>query len=198
MSVSVNIKLLRQQKNLTQKELGDILHVSNKTISKWENGRGLPDIETIKRIAEVLNVKVLDIVDDFNTETDREAIKNDKKKNKLYSFIRANKSYIALFFIYNFYWYIWPIQKVITFMKEGSLKSIFTAITAVPGMVFILYQYVFKYYLVIPFIVYLVYRLFTSKNKRLQHIVCLVLLILYLFLYKYIGFLFNEFPFPFE
>lgn len=54
MSVSVNIKLLRQQKNLTQKVLGDILHVSNKTISKWENGRGLPDIETIKRIAEVL------------------------------------------------------------------------------------------------------------------------------------------------
>lgn len=198
MSVSVNIKLLRQQKNLTQKELGDILHVSNKTISKWENGRGLPDIETIKRIAEVLNVKVLDIVDDFNTETDREAIKNDKKKNKLYSFIRANKSYIALFFIYNFYWYIWPIQKVMTFMKEGSLKSIFTAITAVPGMVFILYHYVFKYYLVIPFIVYLIYRLFASKNKRVQHIVCLVLLILYLFLYKYIGLLFSEFPFPFE
>ena len=37
------IKTLRENMNLTQKELADILDVSDKTISKWETSRGYPD-----------------------------------------------------------------------------------------------------------------------------------------------------------
>lgn len=38
------IKTLREQKNCTQQQLADQLHLSAKTISKWETGKGLPDI----------------------------------------------------------------------------------------------------------------------------------------------------------
>ena len=38
------IRTLREQKALTQKQLAQRLNVSDKTISKWETGRGLPDI----------------------------------------------------------------------------------------------------------------------------------------------------------
>ncbi len=42
------IKELRQKRHLTQMELGSLLNVSDKTISKWETGKGLPDITLIE------------------------------------------------------------------------------------------------------------------------------------------------------
>ena len=50
------IKERRTQLHLTQKELADLLHVSNKTISRWETGSGYPDIETIPHLAKILEL----------------------------------------------------------------------------------------------------------------------------------------------
>lgn len=55
------IKNLREQKGITQKELAEKLCVSDKTISKWETGRGLPDISIIAELAEALNVSVTEL-----------------------------------------------------------------------------------------------------------------------------------------
>ena len=41
------IRILREKRKLTQKELAEIIHVSDKTISKWETDKGLPDISMI-------------------------------------------------------------------------------------------------------------------------------------------------------
>jgi len=56
------IKELREKKKLTQKQLGDILQVSDKTISKWETDRGLPDIGLISHLAEALGVSVAELL----------------------------------------------------------------------------------------------------------------------------------------
>ena len=45
---------LRREKGLSQKELGDLLGVSNKAISKWENGESMPKTETMLKLAELL------------------------------------------------------------------------------------------------------------------------------------------------
>ncbi|MBQ7926490.1 MAG: helix-turn-helix domain-containing protein [Lachnospiraceae bacterium] len=50
------IKELREQYNMTQKDLADRLQVSFQTISKWENGVNLPDITHIPRLADVFGV----------------------------------------------------------------------------------------------------------------------------------------------
>ena len=42
------IKALRKERGLTQKELAERLNVSEKTVSKWETGNGLPDVGLIK------------------------------------------------------------------------------------------------------------------------------------------------------
>lgn len=47
---------LRKEKNMTQQELADALHVTDKAVSKWETGRGIPDIQTIKDLGKVFNV----------------------------------------------------------------------------------------------------------------------------------------------
>ena len=69
------ISKLRKEKNLTQKQLGDILGVSPKTISKWECGSGLPDTSIIKKIAKELNITTDELL-----EGNKKSIYNDKHK----------------------------------------------------------------------------------------------------------------------
>ncbi|MBR4319606.1 MAG: helix-turn-helix transcriptional regulator [Oscillospiraceae bacterium] len=50
------IKTLRQEQNLTQKQLAELLHVSDKAVSKWETGNGCPDISLFPALSEVFHV----------------------------------------------------------------------------------------------------------------------------------------------
>jgi transcriptional regulator with XRE-family HTH domain/desulfoferrodoxin (superoxide reductase-like protein) len=56
------IKELREKAKLTQLELGNLLNVSDKTISKWETGNGLPDISLIEPLARALKVSVIELM----------------------------------------------------------------------------------------------------------------------------------------
>lgn len=53
---------LRKEKGMTQQELGDKLHLTNKAISKWERGLSFPDICILQDIAKVLEVTVLELL----------------------------------------------------------------------------------------------------------------------------------------
>lgn len=55
------IKKLRENKHMTQAELASILNVSDKAISKWETGKGYPDITLIEPIAKALNLSVIEL-----------------------------------------------------------------------------------------------------------------------------------------
>ncbi|MCD8037224.1 MAG: helix-turn-helix domain-containing protein [Clostridiales bacterium] len=71
------IAALRKEKKMTQAELGQILHVTDKAVSKWERGIGLPDINLIEPLADALGVSVLEIMKSEKIEarpiTDSEA-----------------------------------------------------------------------------------------------------------------------------
>lgn len=54
--IGKNIRLLRQQKNMTQDELAEALFVTRQTVSNYETGRSRPDVEMLLRIAELLGV----------------------------------------------------------------------------------------------------------------------------------------------
>ena len=56
------IKELREKKQLTQAELAAQLHVSDKTISKWENGKGYPDISLLEPLAAVFGISVAELL----------------------------------------------------------------------------------------------------------------------------------------
>lgn len=49
---------LRKQKSLTQEELAQSLYVSRTAVSKWESGRGYPNIDSLKRIAQLFGITV--------------------------------------------------------------------------------------------------------------------------------------------
>ena len=52
------IAQLRKELGLTQKELAEKLEVTDKAISRWETGKGLPDTSLLKPLAEILGVSV--------------------------------------------------------------------------------------------------------------------------------------------
>ena len=53
---------LRKEQNLTQKELAERLHVTDKAVSKWETGKGFPDLKLLEPLAQVLNVSLVELL----------------------------------------------------------------------------------------------------------------------------------------
>ena len=58
MEFNEKLQQLRKQKGLTQEELAQMLYVSRTAVSKWESGRGYPNIESLKQIARIFSVSV--------------------------------------------------------------------------------------------------------------------------------------------
>ena len=56
------IQQRRKALGLTQKELADKLGISDKTVSKWETGKGMPDISSIPELCKILNVSINELL----------------------------------------------------------------------------------------------------------------------------------------
>lgn len=55
------IKKLREQKGLTQLQLANMLNVSDKAVSRWETGKGFPDISLVEALAGALGISVIEL-----------------------------------------------------------------------------------------------------------------------------------------
>ncbi len=56
------ISTLRKEKGMTQKEIADMLNITDKAVSKWERDIAYPDTQTIPRLAEILDVSVEELM----------------------------------------------------------------------------------------------------------------------------------------
>ena len=56
------IKRLREKLKLTQSQLADFLGVSDRTVSKWETGRGFPDVSFLEPLAKALDISVIELL----------------------------------------------------------------------------------------------------------------------------------------
>ncbi len=56
------IRKLRENKKMTQEELAEKIFVSGKAVSKWETGRGYPDITLLEPLAMALNISVIELL----------------------------------------------------------------------------------------------------------------------------------------
>lgn len=54
---------LRREKGITQEELGSRLGVTNKTVSRWENGNYMPDVETLRLLSKEFGVSMEELLD---------------------------------------------------------------------------------------------------------------------------------------
>ena len=56
------VKALRETRKLTQADLAEMIGVSSKTVSKWETGKGLPDISLLQPLAQALGISVIELM----------------------------------------------------------------------------------------------------------------------------------------
>lgn len=78
------IKIKRKAKGLTQQELGNLIYVTDKAISKWERGLGLPDITILDKLAKVLDTTVNNILSGSDEDNDKINITEELDKiNKI-------------------------------------------------------------------------------------------------------------------
>lgn len=120
--ISINLSKLRKNKKLTQLELASKFNFSDKTISKWESGESLPNIEVLCKIAEFYGITLNDLINE-NLEIDE----IDKKANRE---LLTNKIMIASLAVS----IIWIITTIIyTYVKVNSGHSLWILfIWAVP------------------------------------------------------------------
>lgn len=91
MTLGEKIKEARKQCGLTQEELAEKMTVSRSAIAKWESNKGIPDVDNLKALAQLLNVSIDYLLDNGETINEfvlREAFnlsdygKGSKKKKK--------------------------------------------------------------------------------------------------------------------
>ena len=63
MSIADNIKKIRLEANMTQEEFGDVAGVSPMAVSQWENGRAVPRMGAVQRIADYFNINKGTVID---------------------------------------------------------------------------------------------------------------------------------------
>lgn len=80
------IKEARLKKNYTQTELGNLIGVSNKAISRWENGDSFPDVGVLESLSSILDIRVQDLitgdVEDNSESTLKEFVRIIKLQSK--------------------------------------------------------------------------------------------------------------------
>ena len=86
MEFSEKLQYLRKQKGLTQEQLAEKVYVSRTAVSKWESGRGYPNLETLKAIAKFFNISLDDLLagDELLEAAQEENRRNLRKRTGQY------------------------------------------------------------------------------------------------------------------
>lgn len=81
MEFNEKLQELRKKKGLTQEELAEKLFVSRTAVSKWESGRGFPNIDSLKEIARFFGVTIDDLLssDELLTVAEEDTRQNEKR-----------------------------------------------------------------------------------------------------------------------
>ena len=111
------IASLRKQKGRTQEALGEKLGVTNKTVSRWENGNYMPDIETLQLLSKEFDISINELLageiltdEDFKKKADENIIAISKKSSfsfeerKTYFKKKWRKEHASFFVLLGLIW----------------------------------------------------------------------------------------------
>lgn len=122
MEFSEKIFTLRKSYNLTQEQLADELNVSRQSISKWESGQTVPELEKIVAMSQIFGVTTDYLlkpseIDELSVKTDRlekqqqELLDREKRRSKIARCLMYSAAiyliFFAVYWIGHFYFEIW-------------------------------------------------------------------------------------------
>ena len=103
MNWNEKLQSLRKQKGLTQEELAAALYVSRTAISKWESGRGYPNIDSLKAIAAYFDVTVDELLSDGEWLSVAEEEAKGKEKRLCKTFFGMMDLFVGLLLFLPFF-----------------------------------------------------------------------------------------------
>ena len=128
------IKELREEKKISQYALADMMHVDRTLISKWENGRGLPDYSLLQDLCDTLSISINELFsgekiskEDYETKAEENMSKlindNYSEKKKINWIIAISVAIVYLsisiiFDIWAYSWIIWVGYSIYRFIKK--------------------------------------------------------------------------------
>lgn len=129
--LNVRLKELRKQYRYSQEELASMLHVTRQTISKWEQGRSVPDADLLIRISEVFHVNVQDLLEEqamaqadeeesIAKQLERlnyELAEKNRRGKRLWSIIRKCLLVVLMLFLFSI------VISIISFTLYGASKT---------------------------------------------------------------------------
>ncbi len=98
MEFNKKLQQLRAQKNLTQEQLAEQLYVSRTAISKWESGKGYPNIESLKSISKIFSVSIDELLSGEKLISIAQT-ENRSNIKKIYGYISGILDVLAIAFI---------------------------------------------------------------------------------------------------
>lgn len=119
MEFNAKLQELRKRKGLTQEELAEVLFVSRTAISKWESGRGYPNIESLKAISKFFSVTIDELLSGEEVLSIAEEERRQKEtrvRDLVFGLLDCS---VAMFFLLPFFG-----QRVNEQIQEVSLLSL--------------------------------------------------------------------------
>ena len=95
MTVAKNIADLRKAADMTQLDLASRLNYSDKAVSKWERGESLPDVATLKTIADIFSVTVDYLLQEEHPQEEAASLQYSKRQHRNHAIITAMSSMLV-------------------------------------------------------------------------------------------------------
>ncbi|MCM1194386.1 MAG: helix-turn-helix domain-containing protein [Firmicutes bacterium] len=108
--IAHNLVAYRKNAGLTQQEIADKINYSDKAVSKWERGEGVPDVSVLKEISDLYGVTVNDFL---IVHTDKPAVTNVKT--------RKAKHWLVALLSFGLVWFVATIVMAIGLIVDSSL-----------------------------------------------------------------------------
>ncbi|QDQ01558.1 helix-turn-helix transcriptional regulator [Lysinibacillus fusiformis] len=105
MNLENRLKELREQRQYTQDDVAEFLNISRQSVSKWELGKGYPDIENLIRLSDLYEVSLDKLIRGEEKYQKKEVINLPNN---------ANRKSIGDF-LWNYWWLIFPVLGMLFF-----------------------------------------------------------------------------------
>lgn len=143
------LRTLRKEKNMTQEELAHLINVTNRSVSRWETGSSLPDLDVLIELADFYQVDIRELLDGERKQENKQEINKDTIM-KISSYSHSEKQKL--------------MQKIHYFFIIGIISMMIYLLLETNQLTNIkLYDGIASYCLGISFGVILCGALFTSK-----------------------------------
>lgn len=120
--IAKNLVAYRKQAHFTQQELAEKINYSDKAVSKWERGEGVPDVLVLKQLADIYGITVNDFLSEYKPIKLR--FKNFWAKRWLITLLSAGLVFLVATVLTVIWWMVVP--------EKGGIVAKYAYIAAVP------------------------------------------------------------------